>query len=141
MTLQQALPGLQSQPGGAIVAIADSLFDIFGPAQELTAELTREKSNQPINQIRAIDPDYKLGSLGFPQTLQGQVNQLNKLRLDRAAAFLRIRNEARPLQVEMLRFAQKSVDQAYAEGLKLLRAGKLNIRLSEQEALGFVDKA
>jgi hypothetical protein len=29
MTLQQALPGLQSQPGGAIVAIADSLFDIF----------------------------------------------------------------------------------------------------------------
>ncbi|WP_380775346.1 hypothetical protein [Sphingobium indicum] len=42
MTLQQAVPGLQGQPGGAIVALADSLFDIAGPAQELTAELTRE---------------------------------------------------------------------------------------------------
>src|SRR3546814_15078839 len=40
-----------------------------------------------------------------------------------------------------LRFVQERVDQAYAEGIKLLRAGRLNIRLSEQEALGnFIDR-
>ena len=141
MTLQQAVPGLQGQPGGAIVALADSLFDIAGPAQELTAELTREWSNQLINQIRAVDPNYRFDSLGLPQTLHGQVNQLNTLRFDQAVAFLRTGNEVRPLQVETLRFVQERVDQAYAEGIKLLRAGRLNIRLSEQEALGnFIDR-
>lgn len=56
--------------------------------------------------------------------------------LDQAVAFLRTGNEVRPLQVETLRFVQERVDQAYAEGIKLLSAGRLNIRLSEQEALG-----
>src|SRR3546814_12333922 len=81
MTLQQAVPGLRGQPGGAIVALADSLFDIAGPAQELTAELTREWSNQLINQIRAVDPNYRFDSLGFPQTLHGQVNRSEERRV------------------------------------------------------------
>src|SRR3546814_5495419 len=88
------------------------------------AELTREWSNQLINQIRAVDPNYRFDSLGFPQTLHGQVNQLNTLRFDQAVAFLRTGNEVRPLQVETLRFVQERVDQAYAEGIKLLRAGR-----------------
>src|SRR3546814_12785089 len=45
------------------------------------------------------------------------------LRFDQAVAFLRTGNEVRPLQVETLRFVQERVDQAYAEGIKLLRAG------------------
>ena len=59
-----------------------------------------------------------------------------KLRFDRAAAFMRVKGELRPMQVETLRFVQASTDRAYERGLKLLKAGKLPIRLSEQEALG-----
>jgi len=103
--------------------------------------MTRDGSDQLINQIRALDSDYRFDSLGFPQTLQGQIHQLNRLRFDRAAAFLRVRNEVRPLQVETLRIVQDMTDRAYTQGLKLLRAGKLNIRLSPQEALGnFIDR-
>ncbi|WP_416463030.1 hypothetical protein [Sphingomonas sp. VDB2] len=141
MTLQQAVPNLEGRPGGAIIALADTLLDITGPAQELTAQMTRDWSNQLINQVRALDPEYRFDSLGFPQTLEGQINQLNTLRFDRAVAFLRMRQEVRPLQVEILRFIQQRVDRAYADGIKLLRAGKLTIRLSEREALGnFIDR-
>lgn len=141
MTLQQAIPGLQGQPGGAIVALADTLFDITGPAQELTTQLARERSNQLINQIKALDPDYQFGDFGFPETKLGQINQLNRLRFDQAATFLLIKNELRPMQLETLRFVQAATDRAYAQGIKSLRAGKLPIRLSEQEALGnFIDR-
>lgn len=141
MTLQQAFPALQGQPGGAILAIADAFFDIWRPGVELNAQLMRERSNQLINQIKALDPDYRLDSLGFPETTQGQINQLNILRFEQAAAFLRVRNELRPMQVETLRFVQAATDRAYAQGIKSLRAGTLPIRLSEQEALGnFIDR-
>jgi hypothetical protein len=85
---------------------------------------------------QAIDPNYRFESLGPSVTLQGQINQLNGLRFDRAEAFMRVKGELRPLQVESLRFIQGRVDRAYDSGLKLLRAGKLKVRLSEQEALG-----
>src|SRR3546814_11519561 len=41
MTLQQAVPGLRGQPGGAILEVADSLFDIAGTAEELRWEERR----------------------------------------------------------------------------------------------------
>ncbi|MFD1104378.1 hypothetical protein ACFQ24_05760, partial [Sphingobium olei] len=130
MTLQQAIPTLESRPAGAIVALADNLFDITGPAQEMTTQLARERSNQLIEQIRAIDPDYRFESLGFPYTPEGQFNQINDLRFARAVTFLRARNEIRPLQLETLRLLQQRVDNAYSEGVKLLREGKLKVRLS-----------
>ena len=61
-------------------------------------------------------------------------NQLNGLHRDRAAAFCRMRREMRPLQVETLHFLQDSVDKAFEEGVGLLRAGKLNVRLSPNVA-------
>lgn len=141
MTLQQAIPTLESRPAGAIVALADNLFDITGPAQEMTTQLARERSNQLIEQIRAIDPDYRFESLGFPYTPEGQFNQINDLRFARAVTFLRARNEIRPLQLETLRLLQQRVDNAYSEGVKLLREGKLKVRLSNAEALGnFIDR-
>lgn len=141
MNLEQAFPGLRNTSGGAIVALADNIFGLSGPAQELTAELTRDFSNTLINQIKAIDPHYRFDSLGFPTTFQGQMNQIDGLRFDRAAAFLRVKHELRPLQVETLRFVQASADRAYDHGIKLLRAGRLPIRLSEQEALGnYIDR-
>ncbi len=141
MTPQQVFPGLRGKPGGAIVALADDIFGIAGASRELTAELTRDLTDLLINQIRAVDPDFRFDSLGFPQTIEGQVNQINDLRFRRAAAFLKIKGEVRPLQVETLRFVQESTDLAYAHGVELLRKGRLPVRLSEQEALGnFIDR-
>lgn len=94
-----------------------------------------------IEQIKALDPNYHFYSLGFPETLQGQINQLNDLRFERAAAFFRVKSELRPLQVETLRFVQAQVDKAYTRGTRLLLAGRLKVRLSEQEALGnYIDR-
>lgn len=141
MTLQQVFPGLQSPVVAPILAPIQGFFAIQGPARDLTTELTREWSNTLINQIKAIDPNYRFESLGFPQTQAGQISQINDLRLDRAAAYFRTKQEIRPLQVETLRFLQERTDIAYARGVTLLRAGKLKIRLSEQEALGnYIDR-
>jgi hypothetical protein len=141
MTLAQIFPGLQNKPAGAIIALADNVLDLQGPARALTAEVTQNWSDMLINQIKAIDPNYRFESLGFPETLEGQINQLNTLRFERAATFLKQKNELRPMQVETLRFIQETVDRAYENGKELLKIGKLNIRLSQQEALGnFIDR-
>ncbi|HSX56760.1 MAG TPA: hypothetical protein VLG14_15750 [Sphingomonas sp.] len=141
MTLEQVFPGLRSTPAGGIVALADNLFDLTGPLRAANAVLVQNWTNQLVNQIRVLAPGYRYDSFGFPQTLQGQANQLNHLRWTRAAAFLRVKGELRPIEVETLRFMQESADRAYDIGLRKLRAGRLKVRLSEQEALGnFVDQ-
>jgi hypothetical protein len=142
MTLQQAMPQLANAPGGSILAFTDQLLDITGPAQRLTADLTRGYTNALINQIQALEPNYRFQSLGYPTSAQGQANQINSLRMERAVAFYRVRGELRPLQIETLRFLQRSADSAYEIGLRRLKARRLRIRLSPQEALGnFVDRS
>ncbi len=64
------------------------------------------------------------------------INQLNGLQRVRAATLYRMRGELRPFQVEALKFLQDGVDKAYEKGILLLRAGKLQQRLSPNEALG-----
>ncbi len=123
-----------------MVEVADNIFDFTGPAQALTAELTQDATKALIDQIKSLEPNYRFDSLAVPRTIEGQANQLNELRFDRAALLLTKRGEARPLQVETLRFVQQSADRAYAVGLQRLHAGVLRWRLSPQEALGnFVD--
>lgn len=142
MTLEPVFPGRAGAVAGAIINPIDDFFQMTGPAFELTAELTKDRSNQLISQIRKIDPNYRFDSLGFPQTLDGMANQLNGLQRDRAAAFYRMRGEMRPLQVETLRFLQNRVDEAYKEGVRRLKQGRLNVRLSANEAVGnFIDQA
>ena len=134
MTLEQVFPGLRDAPGGALVALGDNIFDFTGPSRALTAELTKNWTNRLIEQIKTVDPSYHFDSLGFPGTRQGQINQLNGLRFERAAAFFRVKNELRPLQVETLGFVQEQTDEAYARGLKPERdpcgsiGGKMTVR-------------
>ncbi|MCJ2178993.1 hypothetical protein [Novosphingobium album (ex Hu et al. 2023)] len=89
MTLERVFPGLPEAPGGSIVAIADNILDISGPASRLTSALTEEHINVLVQQIRSIDPNYRLDTLGFPRTLEGQANLIRQLRIDRAATFFR----------------------------------------------------
>ena len=142
MTLEHIFPTLRDTPGGMIVGLADDALDLMGPSRALTDALTIARTRQLVAQIEAIDPSYRFDSLGLPATLEGQNNQLNSLQMDRAAAIFRVRGDDRPLQVETLHVLQRSVDIAYAQGLTLLAAGKLKVRLSGQEALGnFIDQS
>lgn len=140
MTLQQVFPGLASSPAGSILAPLDSFLGITGPADAMLQQFTRGSTSQLLEQIKAIDPSYRFQSFGEPTTLEGQVNQLRGLRLDRAEAYYRVKGELRPLQVEAFKFLQGRVDIAYAQGVRLFEAGKLTPRLSRNEAIGnYVD--
>jgi hypothetical protein len=140
MTLQQVFPGLASSPAGSILAPLDSFLGITGPADAMLQQLTRGSTRQLLEQIKAIDPSYRFQSFGEPTTLEGQVNQLRGLRLDRAEAYYRVKGELRPLQVEAFKFLQSATDAAYVRGVRLFDAGKLTPRLSRNEAVGnYVD--
>jgi hypothetical protein len=139
MTLHRVFTSWRSAVGGAILAPADGFFSPTGPANDLTTDLAMRAANVVIAQTKKVDPNYIVYD-AFPSTFEGQMNHLNNLRVDRAAAFYRVRGDPRPLQVETFRFLQRRVDAAYAAGIKALREGRLKGRLSEQEALGnFID--
>lgn len=140
LILEQVFPGLQHAPGGSILAIADNVFDVSGPSQRLTTQMHEEYTQRLIDQIRVADPGYRFQSLGVPSTMEGRVNQIRDLRIDRAVAFHTLKQEDRPLQVETLRFLQERVDAAYEEAVSRAANGQLRTRLSAHEAMGnFVD--
>lgn len=142
MTLEQTFPGLRDAPGGAIISLLDNVFDITGPATELMAAMTQERSALLVSQIMALDPNWKFQSLSFPTTWEGQKNQLNDLRLQRAATYVRVKGELGPMQVETMRMMQDMADRAYARAVRLDEIGKLRGRLSREEAIGtYVDNA
>jgi len=141
MTLEQTFPGLRDTPGGSMLALADNVFNFGGPANELTSAMSLQYTRKLIDQIKTVDPSYVFQSFGLPDTLEGQMNQINDLRLDRAAAFYRLRGETAPLQVETLRFVQNSTDRAYDVGVRKYERGELDVHLSREEAIGnFVDR-
>jgi len=142
MTLQQVFPGLRNAPAGAILAMADNVLDLRGPADAAFAALSQGYSDHLINEIRKIDPAYRHHSFNAPVTREGQMNNIRDLLMDRALAYYRKRGDTRPLQVETLRYLQERVDAAYEMGLQKLSARQLNVRLSQAEALGnFVDRS
>ncbi|HVI98092.1 MAG TPA: hypothetical protein VM657_03410 [Sphingomonas sp.] len=148
MTLEQSFPGLHHAPGGAIVAVADTLFDLTGPANAMTTEVLRNQSRQLMSQIKTIDPAWHYDEMaptdafGNPiYTVQGLIARVNELRFQRAAVIARAMGDYKALQVEMLRFVQRRADDAYDRGVALLKAGRLTPRLSKQEALGnYIDR-
>lgn len=140
VTLQQIFPGLRGSAPGTIIALADNALDISGPANQLTAQMTLEYSARLIEDIQSIAPNYRFQSLGFPSTLEGQIKQINRLRVERAVLAYKIRGEVRPLQVEMLRFLQRKTDQSYDTAKERLKTGRLRIHISENETIGnFID--
>lgn len=125
LTITQAIPALQNSPAGSIVAVPAELFGLTGPARDTTRALHEGVVGRLIRQIEAIDPNYHYSSFGPAQTLQGRINEINRLRLDRAFALYRVRDNASALQVEVLRFLQARVDAAYEEGLAKYAAGEI----------------
>lgn len=142
MTLERTFPGLRNAPGGSIIGLADHALDITGPANRLTTELANAEVKSLIQQIRKVDLKFQFDSAGWPTTLDGQINQIQDLRMHRAAKMYNIAGDAKPLQVEVLRQMQASTDRAYENGKALFEAGRLKPRLSRNEAIGnFIDRA
>ena len=148
MTLEQSFPGLRNSPGGAVIAVADNLFDLTGPANAMTAEVLQNQARQLSAQIKAIDPRWHydeivpIDALGNRiETIEGLTAKVNDLRFQRAAITARVRGDYEPPQVETLRFVQRRTDEAYERGMALLKEGRLTPRLSDREALGnYVDQ-
>lgn len=148
MTLEQSFPGLRNSPDGAMIAVADNLFDLTGPANAMTAEVLQNQARQLAVQIKAIDPRWHYDEIvptdalgNRIETVQGLTAKVNNLRFQRAAITARVRGDYEPLQVETLRFVQQRTDDAYNQAMALLKVGRLTPRLSEREAMGnYVDQ-
>lgn len=138
--LEQIFPGLRDSPAGAIIRMADGALELTSAAEAATQEIHRARVRSLVADIQSIDADYEYRSLAPVRTLQGQVNEINKLRSDRAMALYRIRGDERELQVYVARFIQARVDAAYQEGAVLYDSGKLPKGRSRNQAIGsYVD--
>ncbi len=148
MTLEQTFPRLRGSPGGAVFAVADNVLDLTGPANEFTREVLQDQSRRLTAEIRAIDPTWHYDEIvptdafGTPTpTIQGLTSKVHDLRFHRAAVIARVKGDYGPLQVETLRFVQQQTDDAYDQGMALLKAGRLTPRLSDREAVGnYIDR-
>jgi hypothetical protein len=120
--------------------MADGALELTSAAEAATQAIHRSRVRNMIADIQSIDPDYRYHSLAPAQSLQGQINEINKLRSDKAMALYRIRGDERELQVYVARFIQARVDAAYDEGAALYDAGKLPRGRSRNQAIGsYVD--
>ena len=148
MTLEQSFPGLRNSPAGALIVVADNIFDFTGPANESMIEFLRDQSKQLTFQIKVIDPNWHYDEIGPTDafgtpivTVKSLNAKVNDLRLQHAAIVARKRGDYGPLQVETMRFVQQQTDNAYEKGEVLLKAGRLTPKLSEREALGnYIDR-
>jgi len=143
--LLEAFPGLARVPWAKIpVAVADLVFAV-GEAAEMTNEPLADKTyHDLLADIKEVDPSAVLllpsgGVAGL--SFQGRNDLINSLRMQLADSIYKGRGDARPLQIETLRFLQNAVDDAYVEGVNRFDAGRLTPRLSRGEAIGnFLDR-
>jgi hypothetical protein len=67
---------------------------------------------------------------------EGRANVINDLMFIRAQVYYQVKHDIRPLQVEMVRFLQRTVDQAYKQAKEELNKEGLKVLLSPSEAIG-----
>jgi hypothetical protein len=123
------------------LAPIDGFLGVSTLADEANLEATLGQYWALVREIKQVDPTFADDELLPPGgiaglTWQERNNLINNLRMARAAAYYRVRGDVGPLQVEMLRFLQDAVDAAYEEAVSLADAGRLQPRLSREEAIG-----
>jgi hypothetical protein len=123
------------------LAPIDGFLGVSAAADEANLEATLGQYRALVREIKQVDAtfanDELLPSGGIAGlTWQGRNNLINNLRMARAAAYYRVRGEVGFLQVETLRFLQNAVDTAYGEAVAAADAGRLQPRLSLEEAIG-----
>ena len=140
--LEDVFPGLRDAPALAIpLAPIDGFFGVSAGANEADLDGALGQYWALVHQIKQVDPTFADDEL-FPPggidglTRQGRTNLINNLRMERAAAYYRMRGDVGFLQVETLRFLQGAVDVAYEEAVSEADASRLQPRLSREEAIG-----
>jgi hypothetical protein len=135
-------PGLSDAPGLAIpLAPIDGFLGVSAAADEADLDGALGQYWGLVHQIKQVDPTFADEEL-LPRdgidglTRQGRTNLINHLLMERAAAYYRMRGEVGFLQVETLRFLQNAVDAVYPEAVAAADAGRLQPRLSREEAIG-----
>jgi hypothetical protein len=146
--LEDVFPGLRDAPALAIpLAPIDGFFGVSALADEANLEATLGQYRALVADIKQVDPSFVDQELLPPDGIAGltwpaRTNLINNLRMQRAVAYYRILGDAGPLQVETLRFLQAAVDAAYEKAVSEADAGRLQPRLSREEAIGnWVDYA
>lgn len=141
-SLLEVFPGLKDAQGLAIpLAPIDGFLGFSASADEANLAATQMQYRFLLAEIRTLDPgfvDKELLPAGGIAGLswQGRLNLINSLRIQRAVTMYRFNGDVRLLQVEALRFLQNAVDRAYAEGVVKYNSGRLQPRLSLEEAIG-----
>ncbi len=140
--LEDVFPGLRDAPALAIpLAPIDDFFGVSAGANEADLDGALGQYWALVHQIKQVDPTFADEEL-FPPggidglTRQGRTNLINNLRMERAAAYYRMRGDVGFLQVETLRFLKGAVDVAYEEAVSEADASRLQPRLSREEAIG-----
>jgi hypothetical protein len=122
------------------LAPIDGFLGLGALADAANLEATLGQYRALVKEIKQIDPSFVHSELLPPDgiaglTWQGRDNLINSLRMQRAAAYYRMRGDVGPLQVETLRFLRDAVDAAYEEAVSAADAGRLQPRLSREEAI------
>lgn len=140
--LEDVFPQLKEAPAlGAALAPVANFLGVTGAADEANLEATMGQYRALINQIKQVDPSF-VDNVLLPAegitglTWEGRNNLIDNLRMERAVAYYRMRGDIRPLQLEMLRYLQKTVDSAYDQAVSMADAGLLNPKLSRERAIG-----
>jgi hypothetical protein len=140
--LEQVFPGLVGKPVvETILAPVDGFLGISAVNNETDLAITKVLYLDLIRDIKQVDSSFKYNPLLPANGIdglshEGRTNLLDDLRMERAAAYYRIRGDVGYLQVETLRFLRGAVDVAYANAVSAADAGRLRPRLSREEAIG-----
>jgi len=140
--LEDVFPQLKEAPGlGAALAPVANFLGVAGAADEANLEATMGQYWSLLHQIKQIDPSFVDNPLlpadGIADlTWEGRNELIDNLRTERAVAYYRMRGDIEPLQLEALRYLQKTVDSAYDQAVSMADAGLLNPKLSRERAIG-----
>lgn len=140
--LDDVFPGLREAPALAIpLAPIDGFLGLSATSDEANLEAAQAQYRMLMADINRIDPTFVDRVLLPPEGIAGlswqaRTNLINDLRMQRAVAYSKKLGDAGPLQVETLRFLQDAVDTAYLNAVAFADAGRLQPRLSRQEAIG-----
>lgn len=140
-SLKQVFPGFEPGVTAAILAPVDGVLGFSALADEANLEATMAAYRRLTAEIKEVDPSFVDAEL-LPEggiaglSFEGRNSLIDHLLMTRASAYYRLRGDAGRLQVETLRFLQKSVDGAYTKAIEEYDAGRYNPRLPRDVAVG-----
>jgi len=141
-SLMDVFPGLRDAPLLTVpLAPLDGLLGITAPGDAANLAATELQHHNLLAQIWALDPKYPDAEILPLNGLAGlswrdRAGHIDRLRMQLAVTYYRVRGDVGPLQLETLRFLQGAVDNAYGEAVNRFNAGRLQPRLSREEAIG-----